>query len=135
MIESSQKIKTFLTFPGTAEEAVNFYLSLFPGSKLLEMTRFGKDQFGEEGKVLNATFELKGVQFMAMDMDKDSAAAFSWATSLQVDCLDEQEFDTLFARLAENSAAIMMEPEPVLDFRKVAWVTDRFGVTWQLVWQ
>lgn len=60
MIESSQKIKSFLTFPGTAEEAVNFYVSLFPGAKILEMTRFVEGQFGEVGKVLNATFELKG---------------------------------------------------------------------------
>ncbi|MEQ8236428.1 MAG: VOC family protein [Syntrophomonadaceae bacterium] len=135
MIESSQKIKTFLTFPGTAEEAVNFYLSLFTESKMLELTRFDKDQFGEEGKILNATFELKGVQFMAMDMDQASAVAFSWATSLQVDCRDESEFDTLFARLAEDATAVMMGPEPVMTLRKVAWVTDRFGVTWQLVWQ
>jgi len=134
MIESAQRIKTFLTFPGTAEAAVDFYLSLFPGSKMLEMTKFGPDQFGELGKVLNATFELKGVQFMAMDMDKASAVDFSWATSLQVDCLDEPEFDTLFTSLAEGGT-VMMGPEPVLAFRKVAWVTDRFGVTWQLVWQ
>ena len=59
---------------------------------------------------------------------------FSWAISLQVDCLDEPEFDTLFTRLAEGGT-VMMGPEPVLAFRKVAWVTDRFGVTWQLVWQ
>lgn len=134
MIESSQKIKSFLTFPGTAEEAVNFYVSLFPGAKILEMTRFVEGQFGEVGKVLNATFELKGVQFMAMDMDRASAVDFSWAISLQVDCLDEPEFDTLFTRLAEGGT-VMMGPEPVLAFRKVAWVTDRFGVTWQLVWQ
>ncbi|HRY14060.1 MAG TPA: VOC family protein [Syntrophomonadaceae bacterium] len=134
MIESSQKIKSFLTFPGTAEEAVNFYVSLFPGAKILEMTRFVEGQFGEVGKVLNATFELKGVQFMAMDMDRASVVDFSWAISLQVDCLDEPEFDTLFTRLAEGGT-VMMGPEPVLAFRKVAWVTDRFGVTWQLVWQ
>jgi len=134
MIESSQKIKSFLTFPGTAEEAVNFYVSLFPGAKILEMTRFVEGQFGEVGKVLNATFELKGVQFMAMDMDRASVVDFSWAISLQVDCLDETEFDTLFTRLAEGGT-VMMGPEPVLAFRKVAWVTDRFGVTWQLVWQ
>lgn len=134
MIESSQKIKSFLTFPGTAEEAVNFYVSLFPGAKILEMTRFVEGQFGEVGKVLNATFELKGAQFMAMDMDRASAVDFSWAISLQVDCLDEPEFDTLFTRLAEGGT-VMMGPEPVLAFRKVAWVTDRFGVTWQLVWQ
>jgi len=57
------------------------------------------------------------------------------ATSLQTDCQDESEFDTLFARLAQDAKAVMIGPEPVLAFRKVAWVTDRFGVTWQLVWQ
>lgn len=134
MIESSQKIKTFLTFPGTAEEAVNFYVSLFLGGKLLEMTMFTEGQGGEVGKVLNATFELKGVQFMAMDMAPASLMNFSWATSLLVDCQDEPEFDALFASLAKRGM-VMMGPEPVMALRKVAWVTDRFGVTWQLVWQ
>ena len=73
-------------------------------------------------------------RFILMDMEAEHAVPFSWATSVYIDCPTEELFDELFAKLTVNGM-VMMGPEPVLQFRKVAWVTDQFGVTWQLVWE
>jgi predicted 3-demethylubiquinone-9 3-methyltransferase (glyoxalase superfamily) len=131
--DATQRIVTFLTFPGTAEEAMNYYVGLFPKGRVVELTRFGKDQQGPEGKLLNGTFELLGQRFYVMDMEPGTPPAFSWATSILVHCADEAEFDALFAGLSRGGS-VMMGPEPVMEIRKAAWVTDRFGVTWQLIW-
>jgi len=131
--DATQRIVTFLTFPGTAEEAMNYYVGLFPKGRVVELTRFGKDQQGPEGKLLNGTFELLGQRFYVMDMEPGTPPAFSWATSILVHCADEAEFDALFAGLSRGGS-VMMGPEPVMEIRKAAWVTDRFGVTWKLIW-
>jgi predicted 3-demethylubiquinone-9 3-methyltransferase (glyoxalase superfamily) len=74
-----------------------------------------------------------GQQIMFLDIEATAhAPAFSWATSFYLDCETEAEFDTIFAALSKEGT-VMMGPEPVLHFRKVAWVTDKFGVTWQPV--
>jgi predicted 3-demethylubiquinone-9 3-methyltransferase (glyoxalase superfamily) len=134
MFKKAGCIRPFLTFPDQAEEAVNYYVSIFPNSKIVSIRKYGKDERVEEGKVLNATFELKGAEFLAMDIGRADAAAFSWAISLFVSCEDEKEFDALFKNLS-NNGTVLMGPEPIMGLRKVAWVTDRFGVTWQLVWE
>ena len=134
MIKSNEKISPFLTFCGNAEEAMDFYVSVFPNSKIISLTHVSDEDRGEGGKVLNGTFELMGQQFMAMDMETQYCPEFTWAISLFIDCADEFEFDLLFTKLAE-SGLVMMGPEPILNLRKVAWVTDKFGVTWQLVWE
>jgi predicted 3-demethylubiquinone-9 3-methyltransferase (glyoxalase superfamily) len=122
----------FLTFPGTAEEAVNFYLSVFPNSKIIEMTRIESPEQGEVGKVLNLDFELDGLHFYAMDMDKTYLPDFTWAISLFKTCANEDEFNIIFKQLSIDGN-VLMGPEPLMDLKLVAWVTDRFGVTWQLV--
>jgi predicted 3-demethylubiquinone-9 3-methyltransferase (glyoxalase superfamily) len=130
---SNQKISPFLTFCGNAEEAMNFYISVFPSSKVISLDYISKEDQGEEGKVLTGVFELKGQQFMVMDMEKQYCPEFTWAISLFINCSDEEEFDLLFTKLSEGGT-VMMGPEAILNLRKVAWVTDKFGVTWQLVW-
>ncbi len=82
---------------------------------------------------LNGTFELRGQQFMVMDMEQQYCPQFSWAVSLLIDCDNEGQFDRYFGKLSDGGS-VMMGPEPVMNLRKVAWVTDKFGVTWQLVW-
>ena len=134
MIEESKSIKPFLTFPDNAEEAVNFYVSIFPNSQINYITKYGKNERVQEGKLMNATFQLKGNSFMAMDIGSEFAQQFSWATSFFVSCDDENEFDLLFNSLSDNGV-VMMGPEPIFNMRKVAWVTDKFGVTWQLIWE
>ena len=142
MSGSPDSIQPFLTFAGQADEAMRFYVSVFPDSRVLSLTgtddvKTGKGKKHEKGRlagtVLNARIELKGRPLMLMDIDPAYAPAFSWAVSLYVDCDDEEEFDGLFGKLSEGGKVIM-GPEPVLALRKVAWVTDKFGVTWQLVW-
>lgn len=133
MSDAKQRITTFLTFNGNAEAAMNFYASVFPGARILDVTPIGEAGPGEKEKPLVGTFELLGQRFMVMNMQGAQAPAFSWATSLYVDCADEREFDDYFASLSREGT-VMMGPEPVLNLRKVAWVTDKFGLTWQLVW-
>lgn len=134
MIKPTEGIKPFLTFSGCAEEAVNFYVSIFPNSKITNISKYGKGERVEEGKLLNATFELKGNVFLAMDIEKEYAPGFSWGISLFITCESLDEFDHLFNKLS-SEGNVLMGPEPIFNLRKVAWVTDKFGVTWQLVWE
>ncbi|MDD7794457.1 VOC family protein [Clostridium sp. 'White wine YQ'] len=132
MNDTNSPIIPFLTFSGNADEAMNFYVSIFPDSKILELTRVGENVKGEEGGVLHGSFEIKGQRFMAMDVDKSYHPDFTWAMSLYIDCVDEMEFNSLFKSLS-HGGKVLMRPESVLTLMSVAWVTDRFGVTWQLV--
>ena len=131
---SEQRIVTFLTFPETAEEAMNFYVSIFPNSSITSLTKIDEDERGEGGRVINGQFVLDGQHFMAMDMEKEFLPDFSWATSLYVECEDEPTFDNYFDSLSAEGT-VMMGPEPVGELRSVSWVTDQYGVTWQLVWK
>ncbi|MBP9478109.1 MAG: VOC family protein [Sebaldella sp.] len=134
MFKSIQSIVPFFSFCGNAEEAMNFYVSVFPDSKIISLKYFTGEVHGEVGKVLNGIFELKGQQFMVMDMEKQYCPEFTWATSLFINCVDKEEFDFLFNELSAEGTVIM-GPEPVMQLRLVSWLTDKFGVTWQLVWE
>ena len=134
MTEPNQKILPFLSFRGNAEEAVNFYMSVFPETRIISLVHITDKANGEPGKVLNVLFEIMGQQFMAMDMNEQHSPEFSWAVSMYTNCSSKEEFDTIFSRLAKDGL-VMMGPEPVLEFRKVAWITDKYNVTWQLVWK
>ena len=134
MTEPNQKILPFLSFRGNAEEAVNFYMSVFPEARIISLVHITDKANGEPGKVLNVLFEIMGQQFMAMDMNEQHSPEFSWAVSMYINCGSEEEFDTIFSRLAKDGL-VMMGPEPVLEFRKVTWITDKYNVTWQLVWK
>ncbi|WP_321386859.1 VOC family protein [uncultured Enterococcus sp.] len=135
---TKSKIIPFLTFPSTAEEAMAFYEASFPNSKITRLVRYDENVPNASaemvGKVLNGSLELQGQELYFMDMEPENAPAFSWATSLYMNCEAESEFDTIFNNLSKEGV-VMMGPEPVLNFRKVTWVTDKYGVTWQLVWE
>jgi predicted 3-demethylubiquinone-9 3-methyltransferase (glyoxalase superfamily) len=138
MSDNKNKLAPFLTFSGQAEEAMKFYLKVFNDSEMVSLIliddAMGSEPFGmKPGKVLNGQLKIKGQLVMFMDLTPAFSTPFSWATSLYINCDSEAEFDELFAGLSEGGT-VMMGPEPVMDLRKVAWVTDRFGVTWQLVW-
>lgn len=123
----------FLTFGGEAEDAMTLYKSVFPDASWISLTRIEDPALGAVGKVLNGQLTIKGQLILFMDLPAEQAVPFSWATSLYVNCADEAEFDTIFDGLSKGGS-VMMGPEPVMNLRKVAWVTDRFNVTWQLVW-
>ena len=121
-------IHTFLMFEGRAEEAMNFYVSLFPKSRIVDVKWQGKDGPGKEGWVMVARFELNGVEYRAID-STGHAFTFTPSMSLFVECETEAELDRLYAALHEKA----LMPLGSYGFsRKFGWVNDRFGVSWQM---
>ena len=133
-VESSNpRFVPFLTFHGRAEEAMNFYAEILPGAKIESLIRFEKGERGDEGKVLFGEMSFSGQKIMFLDIETGvECPEFSWATSFYLECKDENEFDTVFTSLAEDGI-VMMGPEAILHFQRVAWITDKFGVAWQPV--
>ena len=134
-----QKFAPFLTFTGNAEEAMEFYASTLPGAKITNLVRYGKDNpyagENQENKIMYGELSFMEQQIMFLDMDTANPAPdFSWATSIYINCSDEAEFDVIFKGLSEGGM-VMMGPESIGHIRKCAWVTDKFGVTWQPVWE
>lgn len=127
-----QKITTFLTFQkNDAEEAMNFYISLFDNSKVIDIQRWGMEGPGEEGTIMHATFELNGQQFMCSDSPPIHDWDFTPAVSNYVACKNEEEIENLWSKLSENGQIAM--PLDSYGFsKKFGWVVDQFGVSWQL---
>lgn len=116
-----KNITPFLWFDDQAEEAINFYISVFPNSRLLNLTRLGDDAPGPKGKVMTATFELNGRQFMALNGGPQDFH-FSEAISFFVDCETQAEVDDLWEKLTDGG-----EPGPC------GWLKDKYGLSWQIV--
>ncbi len=114
------KITPFLWFDGQAEEAMNFYVSIFMNSKVLSVNRYGKGAPMPEGTVLTASFELDGQQFVALN--GGSMYKFSPATSFVVNCDTQAEVDYYWDKLGAGGK-----------HNRCAWLDDKFGVTWQIV--
>jgi len=128
----SQTISTMLMFSGRAEEAIDFYTSLFADSNIETIVRYGPEfPGGPEGQVVHARFSLKGQQFMAMDSAVEQPFTFTPSISLFVTCEDEDEIDRLFTSLSEDGG-VMMPLDTYPFATKYAWVHDRYGVSWQL---
>jgi predicted 3-demethylubiquinone-9 3-methyltransferase (glyoxalase superfamily) len=127
-----QKITTFLMFEGNiAEEAMTFYISLFDDAEVLAITRYGPGEPGAEGSVMHATFKLAGQEYMAIDSAVHHAFTFTPSMSLYVQCETEAELERLFTALSEKGETLM--PLDNYGFStKFGWVSDRFGVSWQL---
>ena len=127
----TQKITTFLMFEGKAEEAMNFYTSLFEQSKVLHITRYGPNEAGAEGTVMHAIFALGEQEFMCIDSSVKHGFTFTPAISLYVTCASEAEIDRLYVKLSEGGQVLM--PLDAYPFSpKFSWVADRFGISWQL---
>ena len=131
MINASQKITTFLMFPGTAEEAMNYYTSIFDQSEIISISRYGANETGKEGTVLHATFSLKGQEFMCIDSSNKDLHAFTPAMSLFVSCDTEEEINQVFNKLAQDGAVLMPLTHSPWS-AKFGWVQDKYGVSWQL---
>jgi predicted 3-demethylubiquinone-9 3-methyltransferase (glyoxalase superfamily) len=124
-------VTPFLMFEGAAEAAMNFYLSLFPGSIIDSIARFGAGGPGREGSVMQGTMSLKGQKLFFFDSPVKHAFTFTPSISLMVDCDSAVEVDRLFAALSDQGKTLM--PLDAYPFaRRFAWVNDRFGVSWQL---
>ena len=131
-----QKLTTFLMFVGAqcgkAEEAIRFYVSLFPDSRIESIEHWtAGEPGGGEDLVKRATFVLAGQEFMASENTMGHNFTFTPAISVFVSCADEAEQDRLYERLQEGGQ-IYMEMADYGFSKRFAWVGDRYGVTWQL---
>ena len=127
----SPSVTPFLMFDGRAEEALNFYVSLFSNAQIGAIEKYGPDEAGAEGSVKKAGFVLNGQGFLCIDSPVKHGFTFTPAISLFVDCDSEAEIDHLFEHLATDGEVLMpLDGYPFS--RKFGWVSDRFGVSWQL---
>ena len=123
---------TSLTFQkGNAEAAMNFYVGLFDNASITKVQRWPAGGPVEEGKIMQATFDLDGNLFMCSDSPAVHDWDFSPAVSTYLECENEAELDGLFEKLSENGD-VKMPPNNYGFSRKFGWVTDQFGVSWQL---
>lgn len=126
-----QGIFPFLMFEGRAEEAMKFYTSVFKGSEIIDIKRYGANEAGAEGTVLHATFSLQGQAFMCIDSYAQHGFTFTPAISFYIIADDEAEVEEYFGKLSQGGRVLM--PLAAYPFsRKFAWVQDKFGVSWQL---
>ncbi len=130
-----QKNTTFFMFVGKqhgkAEEAINFYISLFKDSGIINIERYGAGEGEPEGTVKHAVFTLNGQQYMAMESSLAHDFTFTPAISIFVICESEEEITTLYKGLADGGAVLM--PLNTYPFsEKFGWVQDKYGISWQL---
>ncbi|WP_163971127.1 VOC family protein [Oceanobacillus halotolerans] len=126
------KVTPFLMFQdGQAEEAMNFYTSLIENSNITNIVRYGPDEAGEEGTVMQATFTINDQEFMCIDSNIKHEFSFTPSFSIYVMCNTEEEMDRLYNNLVDGGQELM----PLDDYgfsKKFGWLNDRFGVSWQL---
>ena len=115
-----QKITPFLWFDGKAEEAMNFYVSIFKNSKVVSITRYGDAGPGPKGSVMSATFQLEGQQFYALNGGPQFT--FTPAISMFVSCETQKEVDKLWDELSEGGRK-----------DRCGWLQDKFGLSWQII--
>ncbi len=133
---TDQKIIPSLWFDKNCEEAMNFYTSLFPDSKIVSIKRYeeGMQTPGIEqmvGKVLTGIFELSGYRFMALD--GGPIFKINPSISFHVKCKTKDEVDNLFGKLSDGGK-VLMELSEYPFSERYAWVEDKFGVSWQLIY-
>jgi len=116
-----QKITTCLWFDGNAEEAMNFYVSVFKDSKVVDVTRWGEGGPGAPGTVLTGVFEIAGQEFMVLNGGPQFK--FTEAISLSVSCEDQREVDYYWNTLTAGGGEESM----------CGWLKDRYGLSWQIV--
>jgi predicted 3-demethylubiquinone-9 3-methyltransferase (glyoxalase superfamily) len=117
-----QKVTPFLWFEGQAEEAVNFYVSVFKNSRITQKTYYtGEEPGGTKGAVLTIVFELDGQEFVALN--GGARVKFNDAISFVINCDTQQEIDHYWEKLTSGGGEEI----------QCGWLTDKFGVTWQVV--
>jgi predicted 3-demethylubiquinone-9 3-methyltransferase (glyoxalase superfamily) len=114
-----RKISPFLWFDDQAEEAMNFYLSIFENSKVGKITRYGDAGPGPKGSVMTASFELEGQPFTALNGGPHFK--FTEAVSFVVNCDTQEEVDEFWDKLSEGG-----------QIQQCGWLKDKFGLSWQI---
>ena len=120
MATRMQKITPFLWFDDKAEEAMNFYVSIFKNSKRGRISRYGEAGPGPKGTVMVATFQLEGQDFMALNGGPHFK--FTEAISLVVNCESQDEVDAFWEKLSEGGSK-----------GQCGWLKDKYGLSWQVV--
>src|SRR5213594_3252089 len=115
-----QKITPFLWFDGKAEEAMNFYTSIFKNSKVVGIMRYGEAGPGPKGTVMSVTFQLDGQEFTALNGGPHFT--FSPAISFFVNCETQEEVDELWEKLSAGG-----------EKSRCGWLKDKFGLSWQII--
>jgi predicted 3-demethylubiquinone-9 3-methyltransferase (glyoxalase superfamily) len=115
-----QKITPFLWFDGNAEEAANFYISIFKNSKMGKISRYGDAGPGPKGSVMSVTFQIEGQEFFALNGGPQFK--FTPAISFFVNCETQQEVDELWEKLSAGGRT-----------DRCGWLQDKFGVSWQII--
>jgi len=115
-----QKITPFLWFDGNAEEAANFYISIFKNSKLGKISRYGDAGPGPKGSAMSVTFQLEGQEFYALNGGPQFK--FTPAISFFVNCETQQEVDELWEKLSADGRT-----------DRCGWLQDKFGLSWQII--
>lgn len=115
-----QKITPFLWFDNQAEEAVNFYVSLFKNSKINTTKRYGDAGPGPKGSVMIVSFQLEGQAFIALN--GGPSFKFTPALSLYVDCETQEEVDQLWEKLSAGGRK-----------DRCGWLQDKYGLSWQII--
>lgn len=125
------RIAPLLMFEGDAEKAMQLYVSIFPDSMVDEVTKYGEGETGQAGSIKHASFRVAGTRLMCIDSPADHPFDFSPSVSLYVDCDSQQQIESIFEKLSQEGKVLM----PLADYEfsnQFGWVTDRFGVSWQL---
>lgn len=115
-----QKITPFLWFDHQAEEAMNFYVSIFKNSKIVGVSRYGEAGPGPKGSVMSGTFQLEGQTFLALNGGPHFH--FTPAISLFVNCESQEEVDQLWEKLSEGG-----------EKSRCGWLKDKYGLSWQII--
>src|SRR2546425_1932203 len=115
-----QKITPFLWFDDKAEEAMNFYVSVFKNSKVGKLRRYGEAGPGPKGSVMSAQFQLEGQDFIALNGGPHFS--FTPAISLFVDCKTQKEVDELWEKLSAGG-----------EKGNCGWLKDKYGLSWQII--
>jgi predicted 3-demethylubiquinone-9 3-methyltransferase (glyoxalase superfamily) len=113
------KITPFLWFDSNAEEAAQFYTSIFKNSKILQTSRYGEDGPGPKGTVMTIRFELNGQEFIALNGGPHFK--FNEAVSFVVNCETQQEVDEYWKKLTAGGKEV-----------QCGWLTDKYGLSWQI---
>jgi len=115
-----QKITPFLWYDGNAEEAANFYISIFKNSKMGKISRYGDAGPGPKGSVMSVTFQIEGQEFFALNGGPHFK--FTPAISFFVNCETQQEVDDLWEKLSAGGRT-----------DRCGWLQDKFGLSWQII--
>ncbi len=116
-----QKITPFLWFDDNAEEAMNFYISIFKNASIVDLTRYPDEVPGLGGKVMSATFQLEGQDFMVLNAGPQFT--FNEAVSFFVSCKTQEEVDHLWTKLTADGG----------EESNCGWLKDKFGLSWQII--